>query len=330
MEKQTSAPKFWDDPPRAKTILSELNELRKTIDEYNQLPKDYEEIDILFELFKEEPEESVEKEIEQKIKILKGKFEKINLRKLFKDPQDKSNAIVNLHSGAGGTEACDWCEMLLRMYLRWAERKNYLTEIAEILAGEEAGVKNVTFLVKGAYACGYLKSEIGVHRLVRISPFDANKRRHTSFASCDVIPEVSDEIKINLREEDLRIDTFRASGHGGQHVNKTESAVRVIHLPTGIIAQCQNERSQFKNKATALKVLKARLYQHEREKLRAEKQKYYTEKGTIAWGHQIRSYVFCPYTMVKDHRTNLQVSNVAKVLDGEIDEFIESWLKSQR
>ncbi len=233
---------------------------------------------------------------------------------------------MTLHAGAGGTEACDWCEMLLRMYLRWTDKKGYPTIITDLSPGEEAGIKSVTFLVKGEYAYGYLKSEIGVHRLVRISPFDVNKRRHTSFASCDVLPEIEDTIKIEIKDEDLRIDTFRASGHGGQHLQKTDSAVRITHLPTGIVVQCQNERSQYKNKITALKVLKAKLSELEKEKQRLALEKHYDEKGEIAWGSQIRSYIFMPYQMVKDHRTGMETGNINAVMDGELDQFIESYL----
>lgn len=274
-------------------------------------------------------EKSVSQEIAQKIEILENDIRKLDFRVKFIHPEDKNNAIVTLHAGAGGTEACDWCEMLLRMYRRWAEKKGYKTMITDILPGEEAGIKSVTFLVQGDYAYGYLKSEIGVHRLVRISPFDANKRRHTSFASCDVIPEIEEEIKTEVKNEDLRIDTFRASGHGGQHLQKTDSAVRITHLPTGIVIQCQNERSQYKNKMTALKVLKARLYELEQEKKRLALEKHYDEKGEIAWGNQIRSYIFMPYQMVKDHRTGFETGNINAITDGELDQFIQAFLDWQ-
>lgn len=240
---------------------------------------------------------------------------------------DGNNAIMTLHSGAGGTEACDWVEMLLKMYIKWAERRGFKTEIADILAGEEAGIKTVTIMIKGDYAYGYLRSEIGVHRLVRISPFDANKRRHTSFCSVDVIAEVEDEIDVDIKEDDLRIDTYRASGHGGQHINTTDSAVRITHLPTGIVTQCQNERSQLKNKLTAMKVLKARLVEYHRRKKEEEMQEYNKDKKKIEWGSQIRSYVFQPYTLVKDHRTGAEAGNVQAVMDGHIDKFIEAFLK---
>jgi peptide chain release factor 2 len=241
---------------------------------------------------------------------------------------DRNNAILSVNAGAGGTESCDWAAMLLRMYTRWAEGKGYAVERLDQLLGEEAGIKNATVLVKGEYAYGYLKSESGVHRLVRISPFDANKRRHTSFASVDVIAEVSDEIEIDIKESDLKIDTFRAGGKGGQHVNKTDSAVRITHIPTGIVVQCQNERSQFKNKAMAFKLLKARLYEKERRKKIEEMEEMYEAKKEIAWGSQIRSYVLHPYSMVKDHRTGHETGNSQAVLDGEIDAFMEAYLRS--
>ena len=265
-------------------------------------------------------------EIQQNLKNLISKFHSLNLESKLSGENDSSNAIISLHSGAGGTEACDWTEMLLRMYKRWAESKGFSTEIIDILPGEEAGIKSITFLIQGRYAYGYLKSEIGVHRLVRISPFDANKRRHTSFASCDVIPEIQDEIKVEINESDLKIDTYRASGHGGQHVNKTDSAVRITHLPSGLAVACQIERSQLKNKLMAMKLLRAKLYELEQEKRRAALEKHYDDKGDIAWGNQIRSYVFMPYQLVKDLRTGVETGQVQKVMDGEIDLFIHAYL----
>lgn len=265
-------------------------------------------------------------EIEKNLKNLDSKFYSLNLESKLNGENDLSNAIVSLHSGAGGTEACDWTEMLLRMYKRWAESKGFSTEIIDILPGEEAGIKSITFLIQGRYAYGYIKSEIGVHRLVRISPFDANKRRHTSFASCDVIPEIQDEIKVEINEADLKIDTYRASGHGGQHVNKTDSAVRITHLPSGLVVACQIERSQLKNKLMAMKLLRAKLYELEQEKRRAALEKHYDDKGDISWGNQIRSYVFMPYQLVKDLRTGMETGQVQKVMDGEIDLFIHAYL----
>ena len=248
------------------------------------------------------------------------------LKQLLGGPDDRRNAIVNLHPGAGGTEAQDWAEILLRMYLRWCDRRGYRKEILEYQPGEEAGVKSVTFLVEGDYAYGYLKAEAGIHRLVRISPFDANSRRHTSFASVFVYPEVDDDIKIEINEADLRVDTYRSSGAGGQHVNKTDSAVRLTHLPTGIVVACQNERSQHKNRAMAMKILKSRLYELEVEKQKEKMESYHKTKKDIAWGSQIRSYVLAPYRMVKDHRTNVEVGNADAVLDGDLDQFIQAYL----
>jgi peptide chain release factor 2 len=252
------------------------------------------------------------------------------LSRMLGGPDDVKNAIFTIHAGAGGTESQDWAEMLLRMYARWAERKGFRTQVLDILEGEEAGIKSVTVLIEGKYAYGYAKAETGVHRLIRLSPFDANNRRHTSFASVFVIPEIEDDIQVVINESDLRIETFRAGGHGGQHVNVTDSAVRIVHLPTGIVAQCQNERSQHKNRASAMKVLRSRLYEVEKER-RAEKMEQYTSaKKEIAWGHQIRSYILHPYRLVKDHRLDMEVGNVDAVLDGEIDPFIEQYLLSAR
>ena len=245
----------------------------------------------------------------------------------FSDPADRDDALVTLHAGAGGTEACDWAEMLTRMYERYAERKGFTVEIVDILAGDQAGIKSITFFVRGPYAYGLLKGEVGVHRLVRISPFDANKRRHTSFASCDVLPDVNEDIEIKIEEKDLRIDTFRAHGAGGQHINKTDSAVRITHIPTNVVVACQSQRSQIKNREKAMQILKIRLYELERDKQRAAIEKRYDEKGDIAWGNQIRSYVFMPYQMVKDHRTNFEVGQVDKVMDGDLDAFIDAYLE---
>jgi len=245
----------------------------------------------------------------------------------FSDPADANDALVTLHAGAGGTEACDWAEMLTRMYEHYAERKRFTVEITDILAGDQAGIKSITFFVRGPYAYGLLKGEAGVHRLVRISPFDANKRRHTSFASCDVLPDVNENIEIKIEEKDLRIDTYRAHGAGGQHINKTDSAVRITHIPTGVVVACQNQRSQIKNREKAFQILKIRLYELERDKQRQAMEKRYDEKGDIAWGNQIRSYVFMPYQMVKDHRTSFEVGQVDRVMDGDLDAFIDAHLE---
>jgi len=283
----------------------------------------------LLSILETENDETMYPDISRMLEKIEDKISEMDLQLKLSGEFDKNGAIVSIHSGAGGTEACDWADMLLRLYLRWAERKNFKIEIVDSLAGDEAGIKSITFIVKGEYAYGYLKSEIGVHRLVRISPFDANKRRHTSFASVDVIPEIEDDIEIKIDESDLRIDTYRAGGHGGQYLQKTDSAVRITHNPTGIVVQSQNERSQFKNKVTAMKLLKAKLYELEQEKKRAKVEKHYDEKGSIAWGSQIRSYVFMPYQMVKDHRTGFETGNVQKIMDGDIDKFIHAYLSQK-
>ncbi len=326
LEQKTAAGNFWDNPQEAQKIMQEISNLKNAVNSLQGFKKGLEDLFVLMELICEEGELEFG-ELERDIEKLETKLKSFLLQCKLSEKYDENNAIVTLHSGAGGTEACDWVEMILRMYNRWIERQGYLIKIIDILPGEEAGVKRVTFIVRGRYAYGYLKAEIGVHRLVRISPFDSNKRRHTSFASCDVMPEIDDEIKIDIDEKDLRIDTYRASGHGGQHVNKTDSAVRITHLPTNIVVQCQNERSQFKNKATAMKVLKARLFKLEEEKRKKAIEKNYDQKSDIAWGNQIRSYVFCPYTMVKDHRTGTETGNVEAVMDGEIDRFIQAYLE---
>lgn len=309
--------------------------LRKSIGTWKDLNSERDEIETLLEMASEEEkkgwadshyEASVVGDLEKRIRDIGTRIETLSVQAKMTGESDKNNAILTLHSGAGGTEACDWVEMLFRMYRRWAEKKNYKVTITDILAGEEAGIKRITSIVTGEYAYGLLKSETGIHRLVRISPFDANKRRHTSFASCDIIPEISNEIKVEIKEKDLRIDTYRASGHGGQHVNKTDSAVRITHTPTGIAVQCQSDRSQHKNKAMAMNLLRAKLFELEQEKKQEKKEAHYQRLDTIAWGNQIRSYVFCPYTMVKDHRTNLEIGNVESVMNGEIDPFIEAYL----
>ncbi len=274
-----------------------------------------------------EKDDSISSEITAELEKLEKGYKEFEVTLILSGEYDGNNAIMTIHSGAGGTEACDWVEMMLKVYIKWAEKRGFKTEIADILAGEEAGIKTVTIIVKGDYAYGYLRSEIGVHRLVRISPFDANKRRHTSFCSVDVIAEVEDEADVDIKDDDLRIDTYRASGHGGQHINTTDSAVRITHLPTGIVTQCQNERSQLKNKLTAMKVLKARLVEHRMRKKEEEMQKYNKDKKKIEWGSQIRSYVFQPYTLVKDHRTGIEAGNIQAVMDGDIDKFMEAFLK---
>jgi peptide chain release factor 2 len=278
------------------------------------------------ELAQEENDEETLREISAKVTRAEQDVQAAEFRRMLGGENDPNNAIVSIHAGAGGTEAQDWSDMLLRMYLRWSERKGFQTEIIDYLPGEEAGVKSVTFTVNGDYAYGYLKAESGIHRLVRISPFDAGKRRHTSFASLFVYPEIEEDIVVEINEDDLRVDTFRSSGAGGQHVNKTESAVRITHLPTGIVVQCQNERSQHKNRATAMKVLKARLYALKQKEQEEKMEQFHSTKKDIAWGSQIRSYVLQPYRLAKDHRTNLEIGNVDGVLDGDLDPFIEAYL----
>lgn len=298
------------------------------MDKYGKLVSLWEDLSTLCELGLEEQDESVIPEVEESFKTFKKAFEELKLETLLTGPYDKNNGILTLHAGAGGTEAQDWVQMLLRMYTRWAEKKGFTTRILDYLDGEEAGIKSVTIEVVGENAYGFLKSEKGVHRLVRISPFDSSGRRHTSFASLDIMPELSDEIEVNINPDDLRVDTYRASGAGGQHINKTESAVRITHIPTGIVVACQTERSQFQNRDTAMKMLKSKLVEL---KEREQKEKIEDLKGIqmdIAWGSQIRSYVFCPYTLVKDHRTNYEQIGVDAVMDGEIDGFINSYLSS--
>jgi peptide chain release factor 2 len=308
--------------------LQELKTLKNQLEKYNKISSKRDDLYTLCELAIEEGDESIIGEIEKDFKEFKKDYEELKLQTLLTGPYDKNNAILTLHAGAGGTEAQDWAQMLLRMYTRWAERKGFKVSILDYLDGDEAGIKSVTIQVEGENAYGYLKAEKGVHRLVRISPFDAGGRRHTSFASLDVMPELSDEVEVEINPEDLRIDTYRSSGAGGQHVNKTESAVRITHLPTGVVVSCQNERSQHQNKDTAMRMLKSKLMAL---KEREQKEKIEDLKGVqleIAWGSQIRSYVFCPYTMVKDHRTNYEESNVDSVMDGELDGMINSYLSS--
>ncbi|MDP2971447.1 MAG: peptide chain release factor 2 [Deltaproteobacteria bacterium] len=319
-------PHFWEGGETAQKILKERTSLLEGLSPWKQEKKDLEEMEILLQLIEEQKDEEEAQELLHRIKKSEEAIDQMEFRRMLGGEHDERNAIVSINAGAGGTEAQDWVEMLLRMYLRWAEDKGYRTEIIDILSGDEAGLKNVTFTVNGRYAYGYLKAEVGIHRLVRISPFDAGARRHTSFASVFVIPEVPEDIVIEIDEKDLRIDTFRSSGAGGQHVNKTDSAVRITHLPTGIVVQCQNERSQHKNKATALKILKARLYEKEMKEKSEKLGELHSNKKEIAWGSQIRSYIMHPYKMVKDHRTDMVIHQVDRVLDGEIDDFMKAYL----
>ena len=320
---------MWENNQEARRLLKERKIIRDVVDGWNQLKHQWEENQVLLELAIDENDEEAGNEVESNLNDLLKQIGDIEFRRMLNGEHDPNNAFVSINAGAGGTEAQDWAEMLLRMYLRWAEKKNFKTEIIEILTGEEAGIKNVTFSVVGDYSYGHLKAEVGIHRLVRISPFDAGSRRHTSFASLFVIPDIEDEIAVEIDESDLRIDTFRSSGAGGQHVNVTDSAVRITHLPTGIVAQCQNERSQHKNKAMAMKVLKARLYEHQVQEQEKKMEELHNTKKQIAWGSQIRSYIMQPYRMVKDHRTNREAGNVEAVLDGDIDGFIKEYLISK-
>lgn len=311
-------------------MLQRIKNLKSKVEKYQKLLSEWEDLKVLNELGIEEQDPSMITEVEDALAKLKKDIEELKIETLLNGKYDKNNAILTLHAGAGGTEACDWVEMLLRMYTRWAESKNYVVKTLDFLPGDEAGVKSVTIHVIGENAYGYLRGEKGVHRLVRISPFDSSGRRHTSFASLDVMPELDESIEVEINPADLRIDTYRSSGAGGQHVNKTDSAVRITHLPTGIVVSCQTERSQHQNKDTAMKMLKSKLYDL---KEREQKEKIEDLKGIqmdIAWGSQIRSYVFCPYTMVKDHRTNYEEGNVNSVMDGEIDGFINAYLSSSQ
>ena len=326
LNKVTSQPEFWNDAEKAQGILKEQAALKGVIDSWEKHRSDLEEARFFLDIARDEKSEEALNEAATKVTEVAKGMAQTELTQLLGGPDDRRNAIVSLHPGAGGTEAQDWAEILLRMYLRWADRRGYRKEILEYQPGEEAGVKSVTFTVEGDYAYGYLKAEAGIHRLVRISPFDANSRRHTSFASVFVYPEVDDTIKVEINEADLRVDTYRSSGAGGQHVNKTDSAVRITHIPTGIVVACQNERSQHKNRAMAMKILRSRLYELELEKQKEKMDVFHKTKKDIAWGSQIRSYVLHPYRMVKDHRTSLEVGNADAVLDGDIDQFIQAFL----
>lgn len=320
-------PDFWDRPEEAQELMKQLSSMKDDRDTYQRLVSAKEDMETLIEMGYEENDASVIPEIQEMLDTFKEDFEAIRIKTLLSGEFDTNNAIIKLNAGAGGTEACDWCGMLYQMYTRWAERKGFTLEELDFLEGEEAGVKSVTFQVNGVNAYGYLKSEKGVHRLVRISPFNAAGKRQTSFVSCDVMPDIDKEIEVEVRDEDLRIDTYRSSGAGGQHINKTSSAIRITHLPTGIVVTCQNERSQFQNKDKAMQMLRAKLYmlklQEQEEKLSGIR----GEVTEIGWGNQIRSYVMQPYTMVKDHRTNAETGNVDAVMDGGIDLFINAYLK---
>lgn len=321
------APQFWDDPELSQKKMIELNSNKDDVETYRQLEDRFEEIEVLLEMGYEENDASLIPEIEEALKELEENYERIRIKTLLSEEYDKDNAIVSLHAGAGGTESCDWAAMLYRMYSRWASDHGLSIEVLDSLDGDEAGIKSITFQVNGENAYGYLKSEKGVHRLVRISPFNAAGKRQTSFVSCDVMPDIEEDIDIEVRDEDIRIDTYRSSGAGGQHINKTSSAIRITHFPTGIVVTCQNERSQHMNKDKAMQMLKSKLYllqQEENARLAAGIRGEVTE---IGWGNQIRSYVMQPYTMVKDHRTGAESGNVGNVLDGNLDLFINTYLK---
>ena len=321
------APGYWDDVERSQAGMKELNSLKEEKESFESLQGQYEDIETLLEMGYEENDASLIPEIQEELDSFVEKLEAMRIRTLLSGEYDGNNAILKLNAGAGGTESCDWAGMLYRMYTRWAERKGFSVEVLDYLDGDEAGIKSVTFQVNGENAYGYLKSEKGVHRLVRISPFNAQGKRQTSFVSLDVMPDIEDDIDIEINPDDLRVDTYRSSGAGGQHINKTSSAIRITHIPTGIVVQCQNERSQHQNKDKAMQMLKAKLYLLEQQKQAEKLSGIRGEVSDIAWGNQIRSYVMQPYTMVKDHRTNAEVSNVDGVMDGKIDPFINAYLK---
>ena len=327
LEADMEAPGFWDDPDKSNKAMKELKTLKDSFEGYNSLKSGLEDINTLIEMADEMQDDSLISEIEDEITVFEEKMDSIRTETLLSGEYDKCNAILTLHAGAGGTESCDWCQMLFRMYTRWAEKHGYSTQTIDYLEGDEAGIKSVTIEISGDNAYGHLKSEHGVHRLVRISPFNAAGKRQTSFVSCDVMPDIDEDIDIQINDDDLRIDTYRSSGAGGQHINKTSSAIRITHFPTGIVVQCQNERSQHMNKDKAMQMLKAKLYLLKQQEAEEKLSGIRGEVTDIGWGNQIRSYVLQPYTMVKDHRTNEETGNVDAVLDGGIDLFINAYLK---
>ena len=326
-DNQMQAPGFWDDQRQAQEVINAANLIKEKVHSFYNLELEVEELNLTLELILEEPDVELQRELEVQICVVSEKLNKFELEILLNGPYDANHALLELHPGAGGTESQDWAEMLYRMYIRYAERKGFKIEVLDYLAGEEAGIKSVTLKIKGVNAFGYFKAERGVHRLVRISPFDSGGRRHTSFCSCDVMPEFTGDIDIEIRSEDLKVDTYRASGAGGQHINTTDSAVRITHLPTNTIVTCQNQRSQIKNREAAMNMLKVKLYQRKLEEQEAELAKIRGEVKEIGWGSQIRSYVFHPYSLVKDHRTSYEVGNVQGVMDGDLDGFIDAYLR---
>ena len=328
LEEKTTEPKFWEDTENTTKVLSEIKKIKSKYSKYKELEKEINNLSELSELVNLEYDEEIANEIIKNTKKEQKNLEKLELETLLSGKYDSNNAIITIHPGAGGTESQDWAEMLYRMYTRWATKNEYEVKELDYLEGEEAGIKSVTFEIIGQNAYGYMKCEKGVHRLVRISPFDSGGRRHTSFASVEVLPEITEDIEININNDDLRIDTYRASGAGGQHINKTSSAVRITHLPTNIVVACQSERSQIQNRETAMKMLKSKLFDLKEQEHKDTIEDLKGEQRDIAWGSQIRSYVFCPYTMVKDHRTNYEVGNVQGVMDGDLDGFMESFLKN--
>lgn len=329
LEDRMLDPDFWNDQQGAQAVINESNALKELVNEYKDLVETLENLEMTHELLKEENDADLHEELANETKEFQTRLDNFELQLLLSEQHDKNNAILELHPGAGGTESQDWASLLLRMYTRWAEKRGFKVETIDYLPGDEAGVKSVTLLIKGHNAYGYLKAEKGVHRLVRISPFDSSGRRHTSFVSCEVMPEFNEEIEIEIRTEDLKIDTYRASGAGGQHINTTDSAVRITHIPTGVVVTCQTERSQIKNREHAMKMLKGKLYQRRLEEQEAELAEIRGEQKEIGWGSQIRSYVFHPYSMVKDHRTSEETGNIQAVMDGDLDAFINAYLRSR-
>ena len=327
LDKSMEEPGFWDDPERSTKTVREAKNLKDTVDGYKHLEQQYEDIQVMIEMGYEENDPSMIEEIQEMLDEFQAQFDSIRVKTLLSGEYDGENAIIKLNAGAGGTEACDWCSMLYRMYQRWADKKGFTTEVIDFLDGDEAGLKSITLQVNGENAYGYLKSEKGVHRLVRISPFNAAGKRQTSFVSCDVMPDIEEDLDVEINPDDLRIDTYRSSGAGGQHINKTSSAIRITHLPTGIVVQCQNERSQFQNKDKAMQMLKAKLYLLKQQENAEKLSDIRGDVKDINFGNQIRSYVMQPYTLVKDHRTNAENGNVNAVMDGDIDLFISAYLK---